>query len=80
MDIHGYKGGNDAFVDEFFVLPQHRSQGYGTRLLQFAVSKAAQLNVCALHLEVDRDNARAQRLYTSLGFRPRDRYFLMTFR
>jgi ribosomal protein S18 acetylase RimI-like enzyme len=72
-------GGNDAFVDEVFVLPERRGRGHGTRLLEHAAASAAELNIRALHLEVDRNNVLAQRLYESLGYRRRDRYFLMTF-
>jgi ribosomal protein S18 acetylase RimI-like enzyme len=71
-------GGNDAFIDEVFVAPEHRRLGLGRRLLEAAASHATWTNVRALHLEVDRGNAAARALYASLGFLPRDRYFLMT--
>lgn len=71
-------GGNDAFVDEVFVLPEHRGRGHGRQLVEFVVAHARELDICALHLEVDQANAAAQQLYESLGFRKRDRYFLMT--
>ena len=32
----------------------------------------------ALHLEVDRQNARAQKLYAKTGFKARGRHMLMT--
>jgi ribosomal protein S18 acetylase RimI-like enzyme len=71
-------GGNDAFVDEVFVLPEQRGRGYGTQLLEFAAADCATLGVRALHLEVDRGNEGAQRLYDSLGYLRRDRYYTMT--
>ncbi|MBB6093315.1 ribosomal protein S18 acetylase RimI-like enzyme [Povalibacter uvarum] len=71
-------GGNDAFVDEVFVLPDHRGRGYGRQLVEFLIARAGELNIRALHLEVDQANTAAQQLYESLGFRKRDRYFLMT--
>jgi ribosomal protein S18 acetylase RimI-like enzyme len=71
-------GGNDAFIDEVFVIPEHRCCGYGRELLEAAASQAARIGVRALHLEVDRGNAAARELYASLGFALRDRYFLMT--
>lgn len=71
-------GGNDAFVDEVFVLPEYRGRGFGRRLLEFATAQARDLGIVALHLEVDRANVAAQRLYESLGYQRRDRYFLMT--
>ena len=66
---YGYSiefGGRDAFIDEFYLLPGVRGQGFG---------KAD--GVIALHLEVDHDNARARRLYEHMGFQPRMRFHLM---
>jgi ribosomal protein S18 acetylase RimI-like enzyme len=71
-------GGNDAFIDEVFVLPDHRGRGHGHALLEFAAQQAQLLGIRALHLEVDRGNLAAQGLYESLGYRRRDRYFIMT--
>ena len=71
-------GGNDAFVDEVFVLPEHRGRGYGRQLVKFVAGRAQELGIRALHLEVDQANVAAQQLYESLGFQKRDRYFLMT--
>ena len=71
-------GGNDAYIDEMFVIPEQRGHGYGRALLEFAGTAAGELGVKAVHLEVDRSNESAQRLYASLGYRARDRYFLMT--
>jgi ribosomal protein S18 acetylase RimI-like enzyme len=71
-------GGHDAFVDELFVLPPHRGRGHGRRVVELAALEARKLGVRALHLEVDRGNVRAQRLYDALGFGNRDRYLVMT--
>ena len=71
-------GGNDAFIDEVFVAPEHRRCGHGRRLLEAAASHATLIGVRAMHLEVDRGSGPARELYASLGFALRDRYFLMT--
>jgi GNAT superfamily N-acetyltransferase len=71
-------GGNDAFVDEVFVAPQHRGRGYGRQALKFAIAEAETLGVRALHLEVDTQNSSAQALYQSMGFQARSRYSTMT--
>lgn len=71
-------GGNDAFIDEVYVQPEYRGRGLGGRLLQQAVALAPELGIRALHLEVDRGNEPAQRLYAALEFRKRDRYHLMS--
>lgn len=71
-------GGNDAYIDELFVLPEHRGRGYGRLLADFAAEAVAARGCVALHLEVDRENDSALRFYAALGYERRDRYFLMT--
>jgi ribosomal protein S18 acetylase RimI-like enzyme len=71
-------GGNDAFIDEVFVLSEHRGRGHARRALEFITKSAADWGIAALHLEVDRDNLAAQRLYSQLGYEKRDRYYFMT--
>lgn len=73
-------GGRDAFIDELFIAEGHRGRGIGGRVLQQLRGEAAALGIHALHLEVDRENRRAQRLYRSAGFDARTRYFLMSAR
>lgn len=71
-------GGVDAFVDEFFVWPQWRGQGLGQCALALAVDEAKALGIRALHLEVARENERAQRFYRQAGFVSRSQFHLMT--
>lgn len=71
-------GGRDAFVDEIFLLEEHRGKGYGEAVLEFVAGEARALGVKALHLEVERNNDRAQRLYDRAGFERREKYFLMS--
>ncbi|NJL87601.1 MAG: GNAT family N-acetyltransferase [Leptolyngbyaceae cyanobacterium SM1_1_3] len=70
--------GRDAFIDEFFIMSSRRGQGLGTAVLEHLQIEAQQLGVKALHLEVAKDNPRSQRLYRATGFRPRERYILMS--
>ena len=70
--------GRDAFVDEVFVEAAHRGRGIGRQVLARVTSEAAALGIRALHLEVARTNPRAQKLYAGLGFRARERFFLMS--
>ncbi|HKJ54314.1 MAG TPA: GNAT family N-acetyltransferase [Gammaproteobacteria bacterium] len=70
--------GFDAFVDEFYLLPQFRGRGIGGQVLKEIKSKARELDINALHLEVARDNEHARRLYRAAGFEARDRYLLMS--
>ena len=69
--------GLDAFVDELYVLPEYRGRGVGTRAFAVMDKACRELGVRALHLEVERDNERAQQLYRNMGFEGHDR-FLMT--
>jgi ribosomal protein S18 acetylase RimI-like enzyme len=70
--------GRDAFIDEIFIEPESRGIGHGQKALSLLKQEMERLGVKALHLEVDRTNERAQRLYRSTGFEPRDKYFLMS--
>ncbi len=72
LEFHG----RDAFVDELFVAPMYRHRGIGTQALRFIEEQCRAFGVHALHLEVERGNAGAQRLYRSLGFRDHDRYLM----
>ncbi len=70
--------GFDAFVDEFYLEPEFRGRGIGKFVLEAVKSEARWQHINALHLEVARDNQRAQRLYRGAGFEARDRYLLMS--
>jgi ribosomal protein S18 acetylase RimI-like enzyme len=71
-------GGMDAFIDEFFIRENVRGRGMGTEVLMALLPQLADAGVTALHLEVAKDNARAQALYGRLGFKTREKYSLMT--
>ena len=69
--------GRDAFVDELYVVPEHRGRGLGLAALRELESVATGLGVKALHLEVGPDNESALGLYRRAGFEDR-RHRLMT--
>ena len=71
-------GGRDAFIDEIFVLETHRGKGIGRTVLEKVAEEARALGIRALHLEVERNNTPAQRLYDRAGFEKREKYFLMS--
>ncbi len=71
-------GGLDALIDELFVRPRVRGRGIGTEVILSLSRALAGAGVHALHLEVDRENTTAHRLYERAGFVTRDRYMLMT--
>ncbi|AVO39523.1 GNAT family N-acetyltransferase [Pukyongiella litopenaei] len=71
-------GGMDGFVDEIWLRPAVRRRGIATEVLSELPKALAGAGVKALHLEVDRDDEAAQRIYLRAGFRPRERYMLMS--
>lgn len=71
-------GGRDCFLDEFFLAEPHRGRGLGPLALSLASEKLAADGVRTMLLEVAHTNARAQKVYGNLGFKPRNRYILMS--
>lgn len=71
-------GGMDGFVDEVYIRPAVRGRGIATEVLLDLPKALAEAGLTALHLEVDRKNESAQKLYLRTGFKPRDRYMLMS--
>jgi len=68
--------GRDAFVDEFYLLPEYREHGWGRKTMAFVEEAARSLKVRALHLEVVRENVTALQVYRKLGFKDRESTFL----
>jgi diamine N-acetyltransferase len=60
-------GGRDAFIDEFYIRAGHRGLGLGKKTLEFVEKTCRLMGVQALHLEVGRDNTRAQDVYRKFG-------------
>ncbi len=71
-------GGREAFLDEIYVAPDHREQGLGGRFLDLVEMEARSLGLRAIHLEVERGNRRAQRMYASRGYEDRSRFHLLS--
>jgi ribosomal protein S18 acetylase RimI-like enzyme len=68
--------GRDAFVDEFYLLPEYRGHGWGRKTMSFVEEASQSLNIRALHLEVVRQNSAALQVYRKLGFKDRESRFL----
>lgn len=68
--------GRDAFLDELYIGEQHRGQGIGALALQFLEEVCRSLGIRALHLEVSRENTKAQSVYRRAGFKDHDRYLM----
>jgi ribosomal protein S18 acetylase RimI-like enzyme len=72
LEFHG----RDAFVDELYLRENFRGSGIGQASIEFAAEVCRAEGIAALHLEVERENTRAQGLYRRAGFRDHDRYLL----
>jgi ribosomal protein S18 acetylase RimI-like enzyme len=71
--------GRDAFVDELFVREDRRRRGIGRKAMQVMEQACRELEVRALHLEVERPNTAARGLYRKLGFVDHDRILMTKF-
>lgn len=71
-------GGLDGFIDELYVRPGVRGRGIASETLQSLPRALAGAGLKALHLEVDRDAEKTQRLYARAGFAARPKYMLMS--
>ncbi len=71
-------GGMDGFVDEIYIRPGVRGRGIASEVLGAICRALKAAGVRALHLEVERENGGARRLYGRCRFEPRERYMLMT--
>jgi ribosomal protein S18 acetylase RimI-like enzyme len=69
-------GGRDGLVDELYVEPASRRQGVARAALEALLAEAAAAGLGAVHLEVERGDAGAARLYRALGFAGNDRQLL----
>ena len=72
LEFHG----RDALMDELYVRERHRGHGAGTLSLAFVEELCRTEGIRALHLEVDRGNEPARRLYHRAGYVDHDRYLL----
>ncbi|GAB3900024.1 hypothetical protein GCM10028803_22170 [Larkinella knui] len=66
-------GGKTALVDELFIEEGHRGAGWGRRVLRHLQKAAGDLGVMVIHLQTEKYNTRARRLYESVGFVDQDR-------
>jgi ribosomal protein S18 acetylase RimI-like enzyme len=68
--------GRDAFVDELFIRADRRRRGIGRKAMEIMEQACRDLEVRAIHLEVERPNAAAQSLYRTFGFVDHDQYLM----
>jgi len=71
-------GGRAAWLDELYVVREHRGQGFGTVLLEAARAAARAGGALAMDLEVEAGHERVSSLYERHGFsrHQRQRWFV----
>lgn len=71
-------GGLDAIIDELYIRPGVRGRGIASEALIALPRALAGGGLRAIHLEVDRDNPAALKLYRRAGFSAREGYVVMS--
>jgi ribosomal protein S18 acetylase RimI-like enzyme len=69
-------GGTDGFIDDLYLIPEVRNRGLGKAALALALEESRRCGIRVLLLEVEAENDRAYRLYTSMGFKDTKRRLL----
>ncbi len=70
-------GGREAFIDELFILKQHRGLGIGTLAIKKAFEVCKKERINTLRLEVTKNNRRTKKFYQKLGFKDNQRTLLV---
>lgn len=70
--------GLTAEIDEFFVLPPHRSLGIGNQMLAIAETRFREEGCTNVSLQLGRRNEAARNFYRRHGFEYRDGYDLVS--
>ena len=68
--------GRDGIIDDLYIVPAHRDQGIGTKVVDLVLEAARQEGLNAVHLEVDHANERAKTVYFRAGFKDYKRQLL----
>jgi GNAT superfamily N-acetyltransferase len=69
VEFHGHY----AVLDEVYLVPEHQGKGHFKHLLALVEAHCWRWGVRTLRLEVETNNARAQRAYQKAGFAVDDR-------
>jgi GNAT superfamily N-acetyltransferase len=62
-----------GWLEELYVLSEHRSRGVGTALLTAILERAFAIGVVAMDLEIDSSHRRVESLYRRFGFQSLER-------
>ncbi len=68
ITISTAEGGFVLLLEDLVVTPEHRGQGYGSRLLEYALQFAKDKGFSRITLLTDKPNSRTQQFYLRHGF------------
>lgn len=63
-----WAAGQEAAIEDLFVLPEIRKGGVGGSLIRFALQRAKDRSCASVCLDTNENNAASTRIYTQLGF------------
>ncbi|GAB1420770.1 hypothetical protein MASR2M15_08920 [Anaerolineales bacterium] len=61
-------GGKEGLLDEFYLEPAYRGQGFGRQSIDFLIRYCEEVDIKQIWLEVETHNETARSLYEHLGF------------
>ena len=67
-----YTGALDAYLEELYVVPARRGQGFGRALLEAAMDHARERGARRIDLNTSEDDVAARALYDRMGFTNRE--------
>ncbi len=67
-----YTAALDAYLEELYVVPEHRGQGFGRALLEAAMQRARERGAAHIDLATSEGDVAARALYESAGFTNRE--------
>lgn len=70
-------GGITSYLDDFYVLPEHRGRGVGMQALACFEQVSCTEGCCIFHLEVEQANVKARDFYLKYGFTDTGRALLI---
>lgn len=67
-----WSNGTDSYLEELYVVPDHRGEGIGGAIMAAAMELAREREAVEMHINVDEPDVDARRFYERLGFRHHD--------
>lgn len=68
--------GRDGIIDDLYIAPKFRDRGVGSQVVDLVLEAARDEGLNAVHLEVEKENMRAKKVYFRAGFKDYERHLL----